>query len=103
MSEDTAVGLADAIASLRQELRAAMLEGEGEELQFKLGPIELEMQLQVENKGSVNGGIKWLLVSIGGSAERSRVETHQLKLTLQPVGSQAGDAPPAASGEGARR
>jgi hypothetical protein len=55
------VGLADAIASLRQELTAAMLEGKGE--------------LQVENKGSVNGGIKWLLVSIGGSAERSQIQT----------------------------
>ncbi|MBJ7598575.1 MAG: hypothetical protein DLM67_05655 [Candidatus Nephthysia bennettiae] len=93
MSEKTAVGLADAIASLRQELTAAMLEGKGEEVQFKLGPIELEVQLQVENKGSLNGGVKWLLVSIGGSAERSRVETHQLKLTLQPVGGQSRDVP----------
>jgi Trypsin-co-occurring domain 2 len=101
MSENTAVGLADAIASLRQELTAAMLEGRGEELQFKLGPIELEVQLQVENKGSLNGGVKWLLVSIGGAAERSVVQTHQLKLTLQPVGGQAGDAPSSTSGEGA--
>ena len=80
------VGLAEAIASLRQELSQALAEGKGQEVQFKLGPIELDLQLQVENKVGANAGIKWWLISLGGSGEHSSGRTHHLKLTLQPLG-----------------
>ena len=52
----------------------------------QLGPIELDLQLQVENKVGANAGIKWWLISLGGSGEHSSGRTHHLKLTLQPVG-----------------
>jgi hypothetical protein len=37
------VELAKVIGQLRQELTAAMWEGEGEDLRFELGPVELEL------------------------------------------------------------
>lgn len=41
------VELAQVISQLRQELSAAMLEGVGKDLQFELGPVELELTVAV--------------------------------------------------------
>ncbi len=41
------VELAQVIGQLRQELTAAMRDGEGEELRFELGPVELELTVGV--------------------------------------------------------
>ena len=43
---DAVVGLADAIAALREELTVAMAEGEGASIQFRLAPIELSSRSQ---------------------------------------------------------
>jgi len=38
---DIVLGLADAIAALRKELLAAVDEGQGEAMRFRLAPVEL--------------------------------------------------------------
>jgi hypothetical protein len=78
------VPLAGAIRQLRAELLEAMRQGEDEELRFALGDIELELQLEVSQEAKGDAGIRFWLVSLGGSVGASRASTHTLRLTLAP-------------------
>jgi hypothetical protein len=78
------VPLAGAIRQLRAELTEAMQHAEDEELRFALGDIELEVQLEVSQEAKGDAGIRFWLVSLGGSAGTSRASTHTMRLTLTP-------------------
>jgi hypothetical protein len=79
------MGLADAIRDLRQELSRARDTAASESLQFSLGPIELE--LQVELQASVGGKVdfKWVVVSASGETKGQSTTKHRIKLTLTPL------------------
>jgi hypothetical protein len=94
MADEVRIPLASAIEVLRAELVEAVKAGEGEEIQFALGRVELELQVAAENKVDGNAGIKFWLVSLGGGAARSSGSTHTVHLSLTPVRRTAG-----ASGE----
>jgi hypothetical protein len=79
------VGLSDAIVSLRSELTAAWMTGEGERVRFRAAPIELTLQVGATRKGSGSAGVKWWVVSVGGERSRETVATQTLKLVLEPV------------------
>jgi NTP-dependent ternary system trypsin peptidase co-occuring protein len=89
--DQVVVGLAEAIAALRGELTEALKAGKDEPLQFRLGPIELEFQLEVSKRAGGEVGIKFWVVSLGGKAEASRAGTHHIKLSLQPVSPEGSD------------
>jgi Trypsin-co-occurring domain 2 len=70
------VGLSEALIALREELLAAWQEGEDGEtgetgsrrLRFRIPePIELTFQTAVTKKVGANAGVKWWLLSLGGS------------------------------------
>jgi hypothetical protein len=77
--------LAEAIQSLRRELLSAVAEGEGEEIRFALGPIELELDLTLTKEAGANAGIALWMVTIGGKADRTSATTQRMTLTLTPV------------------
>lgn len=79
------IALSDAIAELRKEIAFARVQGEKEELRFRLGPIELELQVQLEAAGTAQAGIKAWVVSVGASGSLKDIETHRVKLTLEPL------------------
>jgi Trypsin-co-occurring domain 2 len=86
------VGLANAIAALREELVAAMDQGEGAPMRFGLGPIQVTLQVAVTTEAG--GKIGWHVVGLGAS--RSSSATQTLLLHLEPVwrrddGSYTGD------------
>jgi Trypsin-co-occurring domain 2 len=78
---DTVVGLADAIGALREELTAAIAEGDGASIQFRLAPIELSLQVAVTKEAQ--GKIGWHVLGLGGSYESATTQT--LRLRLEPV------------------
>jgi hypothetical protein len=80
------VPLADAIRMLRRELLSAMEEGVGEALQFKLGPVELELQVQLSREGVGKGGVNVWAVSFAAEGKLGSGMAHKLKLTLHPIG-----------------
>jgi hypothetical protein len=82
---DFDVPLASAIEVLRGELVEAVRAGEGEEIQFALGPIDLELEVAVDENANGQAGIKFWLVSVGGGASRSSGSTHTVRLTLTPT------------------
>jgi len=78
------LALAEAIGQLRREIGSAMQSARDEPLQFMLGPVELELQVQLATKGGVKGEAKWVVVSFGADASAERTQTHKVKLTLTP-------------------
>jgi len=79
------IPLATAIRVLREQLQDAVRAGEGEELRFALGPVELELQVEAAHEGGGEAGIKFWLVSIGAKGGRSSSTTHTVRLSLTPV------------------
>ena len=72
--------LAEAIASLRASLEAALAEGQGKGVQFVLGDMELTLQLVADRHAGGKIGWSVLGADAGGKSER----THSVKLVLQP-------------------
>jgi hypothetical protein len=86
-----AIPLAEAIGDLRAELLKALQEGAGQDLQFRLKPIELELKLGVTSSGGGNAGVKFWVVELGAKGTYESSTTHTLKLTLEPVGPNGGE------------
>jgi hypothetical protein len=80
------IPLAKAIEDLRSELLTAMRKGLGQELQFRLQPIELELEVAVTWDGEATSGIKFWVVELGAKGTYENASTHRLKLVLEPVG-----------------
>jgi Trypsin-co-occurring domain 2 len=83
--DEPMVGLADAIRSLRTELSAAVEEGEGQGLRFRVGPVELEFELAVTKEGGGGGGVRFWVISAETKLVRSSATTHRIKLSLAPI------------------
>lgn len=79
------ITLSDAIQNLRSELLAAMQGDASEALRFRLGPIEMELEVEVTREASAKGGLKWWLIEAGGEAKRGSSSTHRIKLVLEPI------------------
>ncbi len=79
MSQETG-DLAEAIAALRAGLEAALAEGQGKDVQFGLGDVELTLQLVADKHAG--GKIGWSVLGVDGGGRSER--THSMKLVLQP-------------------
>ena len=86
MTEQLKVPLAEAIQALRVEIVEANRKSKYEDVRFKLGPIELEFGLEVSREVAGNAGLKFWVVSIGGSGKRASAATHSVRMVLTPVG-----------------
>ncbi len=82
--EEAAIDLGEAIRSLRAELSSAMAQGEGQDLRFRVGPVELEFDVQVSREAGAEGGVKFWVVSAGAKATTGTATTHRVKIALQP-------------------
>lgn len=81
---DGDLDLADAVRAIRRELKSAMEEGRDEELRLRLGPVELELQLEIARATGVEGDVRVWVASIGGRKSSAVTKTHTIRLTLHP-------------------
>ena len=79
------VGLAEAVRAVRSELAQATAEGHGSDVRFEVGPIELELVVDVRAERAAEGGVKISVISLGAKGSRSQQTTNRLKVTLQPI------------------
>ncbi len=82
--------LADAITLLRRQVAEAQrrVATEGDEgVLFSLGEITLELGLELTGTRNVDAGLRFAVVSVGGSAERTRQATHKVTVRLEAHGS----------------
>src|SRR5271166_2805177 len=76
--------LADTIAAVRRELNSAQAAGEGQPIQFRTGPVELEFEVAVTRTGGGQAGVQLWVLTLGGKGELAHATTQRIKLTLQP-------------------
>jgi hypothetical protein len=76
--------LAEVVRELRNELTRAMAAGEGAQLQFEVGEIELELTLGVKREAGAKAGIKFWVFELGGDARAESASTQKVKLRLDP-------------------
>src|SRR5437763_1420295 len=59
------IPLAAAIKRLRDELITAAQEGVGKDVRFRLGPIQLDLEVAATNTGGGEAGIQFWMITIG--------------------------------------
>jgi hypothetical protein len=77
--------LANTIAAIRRDLSAAQTAGLGQAIQFRAGPVELELEVGVTWTGGGEAGVQIWVLTLGGKAEREKASTQRIKLTLHPM------------------
>ena len=83
--------LADTIAAVRRELSSAQAAGQGQPVQFRTGPVELEFEVAVTRTGGGQAGVQIWVLTLGGKLEREHATTQRIKVTLQPVNPETGE------------
>ncbi|WP_233414890.1 trypco2 family protein [Streptomyces sp. N35] len=82
--------LADAITLLRQQVAEAQerisrpAEGGDRGVLFALGEITLELGVELTSSKSIDGGLRWSVISLGGRKDGGRKATHTVNVTLKP-------------------
>ena len=66
--------LADTIAAVRRELSAAQTAGQGQAVQFRTGPVELEFEVAVTRTRGGEGGVQIWVLTLGGKLEREQCD-----------------------------
>lgn len=80
----TLIDLVDVIRDLRSQIGQAQVASAGEDLQFEVGPIELEMSVAVTAEVSGQAKVRFYVLELGGGGKDSEVSTQRMKITLTP-------------------
>ncbi|MGW5449078.1 trypco2 family protein [Streptomyces asiaticus] len=85
------VELVNAVAAIRDELLKAAAHGAGPEVEFKVGPVELEFAVELRADAKVKAGFKAWVVSGDAEGGVARGRTHRVKFLLTPQRPGGGD------------
>ena len=91
--------LSSTIKMLRSELTKAMADGKDEQLLFGLGPVDLELHMEITNDLTGGGGIKFNILTFGASKSHGDSNAHKITLRLNPVDAKGNPAQIAAYGK----
>ncbi|WP_280361500.1 trypco2 family protein [Nocardia wallacei] len=80
------IELADAVAAVREELLHATARGMGQQVEFLVGPIQLEFAVELRRDAKAKAGFKVWVVSGGIDGGLSRTRAHRVSVTLTPSG-----------------
>ncbi|MEU5689828.1 hypothetical protein DEJ48_10415 [Streptomyces venezuelae] len=81
------IGVGEAVQALRDELLEAAAAGAGSNVQFEVGPIELEFAVTLTREATAKVGLGRVLgtvVSAGASGRLTKEDVHHVKLVLTP-------------------
>ncbi|MBC6445999.1 hypothetical protein GPZ80_02280 [Actinokineospora sp. HBU206404] len=78
------IELADAVATLRDELIAAAGRSADSHVAFVVGPIEMEFAVELKKDAKVKAGFKAWVVSGDTEVGVVRGRTHRIKVALTP-------------------
>lgn len=85
------IELADAVAVVRDELLEAAKRGVGADIEFAVGPVELEFAVELKKDVKAKAGFKAWVVTGEASGGVAHARTHRIKVTLTPKGKDGGD------------
>jgi hypothetical protein len=78
------IPLSEMIESLRQELKVAASQGEGDRVRFEVKKVELELQIGITRGKANEAKWKFWVVEFGGKRDKSQQDTHVFRLELEP-------------------
>ncbi len=81
---DKGIELCTVVDQLREELVALTRTVKGEQLQFVVESIELELKVGVSRTGGGDAKAKFWVLEVGAKGERKTDETQTIKLKLKP-------------------
>jgi hypothetical protein len=76
------VELSAVIANLRESLSKAQNDGEGKDLRFKIEDIKIELNVAVEDKGELGGGVKFYVLSAKADVTQTQTVTQKITLNM---------------------
>lgn len=77
------IPISEAIQQLRDDLRQAILEGEGQDIVFTPNSVEIELAVKFTVEAKAGGSFKLLaLLDMTADAKASRERQHSIKLSL---------------------
>ncbi|MBD0694064.1 trypco2 family protein [Streptomyces sp. CBMA123] len=85
------IGLADAVAAVRDELLEAAARAAGHEIAFVVGPVEMEFEVELRADAKAKAGFRVWAVAAEAEAGLSRGRTHRVSFTLTPRNPHGGD------------
>ena len=85
------IGLAETVAALRAELAAAVAAGADQEIQFPVGPVQLEFHIGVTKSAGGKGGLRFWVLELSGEGIRATETIQKLTVTLEPPVDAAGE------------
>ncbi|MEV7887922.1 trypco2 family protein [Streptomyces sp. NPDC002817] len=91
MADEAWAGLAEAIGAIRAELQQAARDGEGQKIQFRTGPVEIEFSVDVRKDGEARAKVLVLPFGAEAKASLSKGTTNRVEITLQPVDGEGAD------------
>ncbi len=97
---EVVAGLSDAISAIRSELTKAMNSAAESDIRFRLGPVELEFEIEARKDAGADAGVRFWVLSAGVKGDVSAGSTHRIKLVLQPVAPDGTDVEVAAERSG---
>jgi hypothetical protein len=81
------LSLSEAIESLRAELTRAQALGQDAETRFAVGPVAVELLVQLDRTAGGEASVKvFNLLNLGGSGEVASSAVHKVTLELTPIG-----------------
>jgi NTP-dependent ternary system trypsin peptidase co-occuring protein len=87
------VGLADALAVVREELGAAQDAARAEQLRFRVTEVEMEFAVELRSEGGGDGKVTLGVLTLGGAAKASRGDVHRLKVKMEVTDAATGNGP----------
>ena len=78
------IELSEVIGQLRTELGKARTAAVGEELQFAVGPVELEVTVGLQREGGAGGKVRFYVLELGADGKVTSGTTQRIKRTLSP-------------------
>ena len=78
--------ISDLIQNVRTEIekcKMKLAESEREGI-LKLDSVEVETKFIVENTGSVQSGVNWMIFAVGANADFKNGHVHSMKFILKP-------------------
>jgi hypothetical protein len=91
LTEPGYLGVAEAIAALREELAVARDSAVGEDVQFAVGSVEVELTMVAKRQGGGKFGAQFGVVTLGLDGSLAREQTHRLKISLTPKDAVTGE------------
>lgn len=80
------LGLAETVRALRAELEEAVAVGDGEEIRFVVGPVEMEFNVCVRREGGASGKARFWVLEAGADSRYAKETIQRVTLTLTAVG-----------------